>query len=102
MAAGDTMQGRRRDDGPPWEFEPGDYGVRVDAATSQRLAWVVTPNGNGPARLEGWALTEHDDGTITVSPSIMAHEQTGLGQDGEPTTYPAWHGFLERGVWREV
>lgn len=85
------MLGRRREDGTkPWELEPGDYCVRVDAS-GKRMAWVVTPSSNGPAR-DGWTLTEHDDGTITVSPSILAH----------PTAdAPGWHGFLERGVWRE-
>jgi uncharacterized protein DUF6527 len=88
------VTGRRREDGTqPWELEPGDYCVRVDAESGVRIAWVVTPNGNGPARLEGWDLTEHDDGTITVSPSILAHPSG---------NQPGWHGFLERGIWREA
>lgn len=37
-------------------------------------------------------VVEHDDGTITVSPSILV---TG-GGDGLQ-----WHGYLERGIWRE-
>lgn len=92
MTAGDTTQGRATTV-PPWEMEPGDYTVRTDADTGERVAWVVTPNGNGPARLEGWALTEHDDGTITTSPSILAYATADCGE---------WRGFLERGVWREV
>lgn len=93
MSAGDTMQGRRNDV-PPWELEPGDYTVRVDVDHGP-VAWVVTPGGHGPSQLRGWDLTEHDDGTITVSPSILAHPA--------PPAHPAeWHGFLERGVWREV
>lgn len=94
MAAGDTTQGRRHDV-PPWDLEPGDYTVRVDAKTGERVAWVVTPDGHGPARLEGWDLTEHDDGTITVSPSILANPTP-------PSQHGQWHGYLERGVWREV
>lgn len=101
MAAGDTMQGRRHDV-VPWKLEPGDYTVRVDAGTGSRTAWVRLPNGNGPSLLNGWSLTEHDDGTITVSPSILAHERNGLDENDQPVTYPEWHGFLERGVWREV
>lgn len=93
MAAGDITEGRRNDV-PPWELEPGDYTVRQNADTGARVAWVVTPNGHGPAHLEGWTLTEHDDGTITTSPSILAHPAG--------PTLPGWHGFLERGVWREV
>ncbi len=34
---------------------------------------------------------EHADGTITISPSIEIH----AGKCGY------WHGFLERGIWRE-
>ena len=37
--------------------------------------------------------TEHDDGTITVSPSILMTSDNPAG---------AWHGYLERGVWQEV
>jgi hypothetical protein len=33
-------------------------------------------------------ITEHEDGSITVSPSIQVHGQS------------QWHGYLERGVWR--
>ena len=83
----------RRNDVPPWALASGDYTVRTNGATGERIAWVVTPNGHGPARLEGWTLTEHGDGTITVSPSINA-----LPDDSGP----GWHGFLERGVWREA
>jgi hypothetical protein len=42
--------------------------------------------------LERHQITEHDDGTITASPSIL-HTEPNVGQ---------WHGYLERGVWREV
>jgi hypothetical protein len=37
-------------------------------------------------------IVEHEDGTITVSPSILV-----TGSHGKQ-----WHGYLERGVWREV
>lgn len=90
------MTGRRREDGcPPWQLEAGDYCKRGD------FWWVMCPNGNGPARLTGnvrdqhnWDVTEHEDRTITVSPSIEAHEA------GPRAGY--WHGYLERGVWRSV
>ena len=38
----------------------------------------------------GHIVTEHEDGTITVAPSILITRHDG-----------SWHGFLERGVWRE-
>jgi hypothetical protein len=40
-------------------------------------------------------ITEHEDGTITVSPSI---KHTGNNEGW--TKKIVWHGFLERGVWR--
>ena len=39
--------------------------------------------------LENHDVTEHEDGTITVSPSILI-----TGEGG------SWHGYLELGVWR--
>lgn len=94
MAVGDTTRGRARPGVAPWDLEAGDYCVRQEAADPRRsVAWVVTPNGNGPARLDGWELTEHEDGSITVSPSILAEPAGGM---------PGWHGYLEHGVWREV
>jgi hypothetical protein len=41
-------------------------------------------------------VTEHQDGTISVSPSIRA---TGYSEAYGRHT---WHGYLEHGVWREV
>lgn len=82
-------QGRRvPSDTAPWDLEPGDYMVTEDG-----VAWVRLPNGVGPSRLEGWGLEEHDDGTITLTPSI---------QDVPADGSPGWHGYIERGVWREV
>lgn len=79
---GDTLQGVRVD--PVNPFVPGQYGK--DSSGN----WVgVTPNAMY-AGLEKHTVVEHEDATITVSPSI---EVKGGGY---------WHGFLERGVWREV
>lgn len=79
------MQGRRRDpDTKPWDLEPGDYMLAADG-----VPWVTLPSGVGPSRLDGWQVTEHDDETITVSPSIFDAPN-------------GWHGWLERGVWRSV
>jgi hypothetical protein len=46
----------------------------------------------GMANLGNHNITEHEDGTITVSPSILI-----TGHHGKQ-----WHGYLERGIWREV
>lgn len=56
-----------------------------------RGIWMgTTPNGL-LCSLARHQVTEHDDGSITVSPSILV-------TDSQKT----WHGFLERGIWREV
>lgn len=65
---------------------PGDYWY--DDRVS---GWMCnTPNGLYGS-LTKHDVIEHEDGTITVSPSILVE-----GHDGQ------WHGYLERGVWREV
>ena len=80
---------RRPDNTSPADLEPGDYCKRAGAW------WVVLPSSFGPCVLDGplqpdgWQVTEHDDRTITVSPSL--HDVS--KPDG-------WHGWLERGVWR--
>ena len=51
--------------------------------------------GCGLANLTNHKVAEHEDGTITVSPSILT-----TGHDtGKAITK---HGYLEKGVWREV
>jgi hypothetical protein len=84
-------------------------GTRIrDWTGSPLLAWgeyarhpngewfCCTPNGH-LGGLAKHTVTEHDDGTITVSPSILVSEIRGDGSRRE-----LWHGYLERGVWREV
>lgn len=95
MAAGDITQGRRLPDGSKWygddenSARAGDYGrVLMDGEWVWRCR---TPNGFG-GHLGQHEVTEYEDGTITVSPSILVSSPP----EG------AWHGFLERGVWREV
>ena len=93
MAVGDTTQGRRVDDGTKrWDYKPGDYGrVKRDG----EWVWAVLPTNTdltSAGDIPQHEVTEHEDGTITVSPSILL-DAGDLGQ---------WHGYLERGVWREV
>jgi hypothetical protein len=52
----------------------------------------VPEPGFGMGNLRNHEVTEHEDGTITVSPSILC---TGHFDK-------QWHGYLERGVWRKV
>lgn len=84
-----TMQGRRLPDGeqePEW-YEPGGY------AKDTPTGWwyICTPNGL-LGTLRQHTVVEHDDGTITVSPSILVRGAAGK----------QYHGWLERGVWREA
>jgi hypothetical protein len=53
----------------------------------------TTPNGL-LGNLRAHAVQEHEDGTITVSPSIEVNR----GRFNPAVGY--FHGFLERGVWR--
>lgn len=51
--------------------------------------WAVTPNGH-LGNLAAHDVVEHEDGTITVRPSIL------VGWPGREL----YHGYLERGIWR--
>jgi len=64
---------------------PGEYGKWKDGTW-----YAETPNGHG-ANLSRHDVTEHEDGTISVYPSILVSNNTG----------PLWHGYLTRGIWRE-
>lgn len=66
-------------------LKEGEYGKDVSGQ------WYCRPPGNHMGNLAGHTVTEHEDGTITVSPSILI-------DDGQSK----WHGFLERGIWREA
>jgi hypothetical protein len=81
------MIGRRVRDLEPHQFEPGDFG-RWEAGGGW---YACTPN-DLTANLTAHQVIEHEDGTITVSPSIE------VGRLRPERGY--WHGFLERGVWR--
>jgi hypothetical protein len=54
--------------------------------------WYCKAPGQRMGNLGGHMVIEHDDGTITVSPSILI-------MDGNKTL---WHGYLEHGVWRSA
>jgi hypothetical protein len=84
------MQGKRVYDKAPHDLHPGDYGRW---AADKGNWYACCPDGK-LANLTLHQVTEHDDGTITVSPSIL------VNQRGMPN--PEWHGFLEAGVWRQV
>lgn len=92
MAAGELTPGRRLPDDTDIfgeaALKPGDYVLR------DGVVWAIEPDGGAALmKLDGWETTVHEDGTITLSPSIWVNKHR------DP---PGWHGYLERGVWREV
>lgn len=83
------MKGRRvyaNEDGQ-LHLAEGDYGYNPKSEH-----WQVRPPGCHAGSIPNHTVTEHEDGTVTVSPSIVLVD--GVGGD--------WHGYLERGEWREV
>lgn len=81
------IEGKRRDRPDDSIFEPGEYGKLSDGN------WYgCPPETDLHCNLSGHEVVEHEDGTITVSPSILITGRLGL----------QWHGYLERGWWREV
>jgi hypothetical protein len=86
------MQGKRVDlkDSDPVTLRAGEYGFW------QGRWYSRAPIGH-ISDLTNHTVTEHEDGTITVSPSILVS-----GYDNEKQEKTVWHGYLEHGVWREV
>lgn len=82
----------RRVPGFDWhEWMAGDYGYSIEDN-----AWIgITPNGH-PANLGSHQVTELDNGTITVSPSIK------VSTSRRDKDVELWHGYLELGIWRKA
>lgn len=88
------MIGRRFDNPGGVLPEPGDYGRDAIGA------WYgCSPNGHG-ANLSAHQVVEHEDGTITVTPSIGIGNR--MKEDGVTPDLNLYHGFLERGIWRDA
>lgn len=66
---------------------PGAYGF-CDGSW-----YCCTPNGLA-GNLKLHQVEEHEDGTISVSPSIEV-------SSGPHAVLDYWHGFLKRGIWTE-
>ena len=100
MSAGDITQGRRVPDntkryGEDSGVRAGDYGRTL--CDGDWTWWCRTPRGFG-GNLTHHEILEHEDGTITVSPSILVTTPN----HPDPVKAAGWHGYLELGVWREV
>lgn len=70
----------------PHLFQKGEYGIYEGV-------WYAQATPDLCANLGNHTVIEYEDGTITVSPSILVSD----GDGGH-----SWHGFLEKGIWREV
>lgn len=95
MSTGDVTQGVRLQTVGELYAENCPHGAYVlalaaDPTSNEDGVWYVRDPAGMIGSLRLHTVVEHDDGTITVSPSIL------------DTGEHAWHGFLERGVWREV
>ena len=101
MSAGQITQGRKRsivdpDTQLPTDSVNGDY-------WKQHGIWYGWCPADGKrllCNLANHTITEHDDGSITVAPSILCGFQNPT-DDGQ-RKIGSWHGYLEHGVWREV
>ncbi len=93
------MVGRRvyPNDQGQLSFSEGEYAQSIEDPAK----WHIRPPGSHLGTIFNQRLTknpehhdieEHEDGTITVSPSIQL-------STGDPSL--DWHGYLERGVWRK-
>lgn len=91
------MQGNRRDiDETEWTTAKAfDYGKLTHEKGWYWYCCVPGDNDDNfnMGDLSKHTVTENEDGSITVSPSILI---------GSYTSNDAWHGYLEGGIWREV
>jgi len=78
-------------------MQPGEYGKDEDGVWYCCAPAPVDKDGFGFHGTlgdgkgdRGHIVTEHEDGTITVFPSILITRHDG-----------SWHGYLERGIWRQ-
>jgi hypothetical protein len=77
-----------RNDIDPIFMKPGDYGKY------QGRWYCITPEGH-LGDITNHTIIEHEDGTITVKPSILI-------KDYNIKNNIIWHGFLECGIWRKI
>ena len=93
------------------ECAAGSY-MRVTSTHGKgtTVMWFIRdPDGQiGTIVSNHHTVIEHEDGTITVQPSILARDYTAeeLREMGVVSILPqglkGWHGWLERGVWRSI
>ena len=80
------MKGLRVVDNYDGLLRAGEY-TKWTTRSGVAMWMACTPNGLH-GNLSGHTVVEHEDGTITVTPSILV-----TGHDAR------WHGVLKAGVW---
>lgn len=84
-------QGKHVEDGT-LPVNPGEYS-KIDG-----VWWAHVPApGFSVGVPSAHDVVENADGTITVSPSILMWRDY-----GDPPERRSWHGYLEKGIWREA
>ena len=80
------MEGKRvyKDKDGNLFLSPGDYGKDINGD------WLARPPKGHTGSLIKHDVIEHEDQTITVSPSILI-----------TSAKDSYHGYLEKGIWRE-
>lgn len=87
------------------KLQPGEYMLFDNPYTSKKSWYGVCPTETNEdphspffhpvlCNLDAHSVVEHENGTITVSPSILVTRRI-----DEPQL---WHGYLQQGVWKEL
>lgn len=72
-------------------LKEGEYGFDPSVGY-----WCIRPPGCHAGGVPKHTVTEHEDGTVTMAPSIVLYD---ADEKGDAVI---WHGYLERGNWRRV
>lgn len=79
-----SKNGTRVNGKAPHQLLPGEYGKWSEDGNY----YGIPPGTDLCANLAAHKIEEHEDGTITVSPSILVSDNRS-----------SWHGYLKRGNW---
>lgn len=84
-----AVRGRRvyPDEDGHLRLAEGDYGQEKNGS------WSVRPPGQNAGGIPHHEVVEEEDGTITVSPSIVLTDENDV---------QLWHGYLKVGIWSEA
>jgi len=92
----EKTQGKRVYDVEPHCLKECEYGK-----WSFDHNWYASSPGGHLAALTKHKVVEHEDRTITVSPSILISTTRWNENSQKMERVQRWHGYLEKGIWRE-